>query len=119
SSWCLGILNSHRRFLLSYSAPVLSNAAMIATLLIWGRRLPLTPLAIYLAWGSTIGSLLQFAVQLPTIRQLVPDLRFNLNLSDHVRTAIRNFGPVFVSRGVVQISAFVDSLLASLLGNGA
>jgi putative peptidoglycan lipid II flippase len=32
---------------------------------------------------------------------------------------IRNFFPVFVSRGVVQISAFVDALLASLLGTGA
>ena len=32
---------------------------------------------------------------------------------------MRNFAPVFVSRGVVQISAYVDSLLASLLGEGA
>ena len=32
SAWCLGILNSHRRFLLSYAAPVIWNAAMIATL---------------------------------------------------------------------------------------
>ncbi len=37
----------------------------------------------------------------------------------HVRDVIRNFAPVFVSRGVVQISAYVDSLLASLLGEGA
>src|SRR4051812_31756079 len=28
SAWCLGILNSHRKFLLSYSAPVLWNAVM-------------------------------------------------------------------------------------------
>jgi putative peptidoglycan lipid II flippase len=32
---------------------------------------------------------------------------------------IRNFAPVFVSRGVVQISAYVDALLASLLPTGA
>jgi putative peptidoglycan lipid II flippase len=121
SSWCLGILNSHRRFLLSYSAPVLSNAAMIATLVIWGPGMQqqLPRLAIYLAWGSTVGSLLQFLVQVPTILKLVPDLRFTLDWSDHVRTMIRNFGPVFISRGVVQISAFVDSLLASLLPTGA
>jgi putative peptidoglycan lipid II flippase len=36
-----------------------------------------------------------------------------------VREVLRNFGPVFVSRGVVQISAYVDSLLASLLPQGA
>jgi putative peptidoglycan lipid II flippase len=38
---------------------------------------------------------------------------------EHVRTVLRNFGPVFVSRGVVQISAYVDSLLASFLPTGA
>jgi putative peptidoglycan lipid II flippase len=37
----------------------------------------------------------------------------------HVRTVLRNFVPVFVSRGVVQISAFVDAWLASWLGTGA
>ena len=37
----------------------------------------------------------------------------------NVRTVIRNFLPVFVSRGVVQISAFVDTWLASWLGTGA
>src|SRR5580658_6515599 len=29
SAWCLGILNSHRRFFLSYSVPVVWNATMI------------------------------------------------------------------------------------------
>jgi putative peptidoglycan lipid II flippase len=32
---------------------------------------------------------------------------------------LRNFGPVFVSRGVVQISAYVDQMLASFLDEGA
>jgi len=119
SAWCLGILNSHHRFLLSYSAPVLWNLAMIATLIVWGARTPLPNLAVLLAWGSVAGSALQFFVQLPTIRSLVPDLRLRLELSDQVETTIRNFGPVFVSRGVVQISAYVDALLASLLPTGA
>src|SRR3989442_15657648 len=64
SAWCLGVLNSHNRFLLSYTAPVMWNAAMIATLIIYGRS-TLPQLAILLAWGSVIGSALQFAVQLP------------------------------------------------------
>jgi putative peptidoglycan lipid II flippase len=37
----------------------------------------------------------------------------------HVRTVIHSFFPVFMSRGVVQISAFVDAALASFLGQGA
>jgi putative peptidoglycan lipid II flippase len=36
-----------------------------------------------------------------------------------VRAVVVNFVPVFVSRGVVQMSAYVDTLLASLLGTGA
>lgn len=119
SAWCLAILNSHHRFLLSYTAPVLWNIAMIATLIFWGGRTPLPELAAMLAWGSVVGSALQFVVQLPVIRQLVPDLRLNLDLSKHVRTTVRNFVPVFVSRGVVQISAYIDALLASLLPTGA
>jgi len=46
--------------------------------------------------------------------------RLALRLSNtHVRTVLKNFVPVFISRGVVQISAFVDAWLASWLGTGA
>ena len=38
SAWCLGVLNSHHRFLLSYAAPVMWNAAMIATLVVFGGQ---------------------------------------------------------------------------------
>ena len=119
SAWCLGILNSHRRFLLSYLAPVIWNVAMIATLLWWGGFTPLPRLAVILAWGAVAGSALQMLVQLPAVLRLVPDLRFRLELSEHVRATVRNFVPVFVSRGVVQISAYIDEVLASLLPTGA
>src|SRR6202162_6260059 len=36
SAWCLGVLNSHRRFLLSYTAPVMWAAAMLASLVLYG-----------------------------------------------------------------------------------
>jgi putative peptidoglycan lipid II flippase len=66
------------------------------------------------------GSALQFGVQLPTVLRLLRRLRLVLDVaSEHVREVMRNFVPVFVSRGVVQISAFVDAMLASLLGEGA
>lgn len=120
SAWCLGILNSHQRFLLSYCAPVLWNIAMIVTLTIFGAHSALPQLARMLAWGSVAGSALQFLVQVPVVWRLVPDLRVALDTtSGHVRAVVRAFGPVFVSRGVVQISAYVDALLASLLPTGA
>ena len=119
SAWCLGILNSHRRFLLSYIAPVIWNVAMIVTLLWWGGITPLPRLAILLAIGAVAGSALQMLVQMPSVLALVPGLRLRLEFSEHVRTTARNFVPVFVSRGVVQISAYIDALLASLLPTGA
>jgi putative peptidoglycan lipid II flippase len=120
SAWCLGILNSHHRFLLSYTAPVLWNLSMIGTLLLFGGREAQPQLAMTLAWGSVVGSALQFLVQLPVVLGLVPGLRVVLDTaSEHVRAVVRNFGPVFVSRGVVQISAYVDMWLASFLGTSA
>jgi putative peptidoglycan lipid II flippase len=120
SAWCLGVLNSHHRFLLSYAAPVMWNAAMIATLVAFGASSSLPRLAVLLAWGSVIGSFVQFAVQVPVVLRLAPDLRFALDIaSDHVKIVTRNFVPVFISRGVVQVSAYIDALLASLLPTGA
>ena len=120
SAWCLGILNSHRKLFLSYAAPVMWSAAMIATLLIFGGRSSLSQLAVTLAWGSVLGSALQFGIQLPVVLKLARHLRMRLDLdSTHVREVIRNFVPVFISRGVVQISAYIDALLASLLPTGA
>jgi putative peptidoglycan lipid II flippase len=118
SAWCLGILNSHRKFFLSYTAPVIWNVAMIVTMF-WYRELDESDLAFRLAWGSVIGSALQFVVQLPTVLGLARRLRFRLDTaSAHVREVMRNFGPVFISRGVVQISAYVDQMLGSLLVEG-
>ena len=119
SAWCLGILNSHRKFFLSYAAPVIWNAAMIATMIIYRDR-NLESLAIDLAWGTVLGSALQFGIQLPTVMRLLRRLRLHLDTgSAHVREVIRNFAPVSISRGVVQISAYVDQALATLLGTGA
>jgi putative peptidoglycan lipid II flippase len=67
-----------------------------------------------------VGSGLQFLVQVPSVIAVAPHLRLGVDTaSDPVRTVGRNFGPVLVSRGIVQISAYVDQLLASLLGTGA
>ena len=129
SAWCLGVLNSHRRFFLSYTAPVVWNLTLIAALAWAGwpsRPVPLSNLGVwgrvaaFAAWGSVLGSALQFAVQLPTVLRLLRRVRPALGLANaHVRTVLKNFVPVFISRGVVQISAFVDAWLASWLGTGA
>jgi putative peptidoglycan lipid II flippase len=73
-----------------------------------------------LAWGSVLGSGLQVGVQAPHVLRLARRLRIRWDTrSAHVREAIRNFVPVFIARGVVQISAFVDGMLASPLPTGS
>ena len=120
SAWCLAILNSHRRFLLAYGAPVIWNVAIIAATL-WphGTRVP-EQLVLWTAWGAVIGSVLQIAVQLPLVLKLTGGVKLSLDLGNpRVRLVVKNFVPVFISRGVVQISAFIDAMIASLLPVGA
>ncbi|HQH27902.1 MAG TPA: murein biosynthesis integral membrane protein MurJ, partial [Oligoflexia bacterium] len=120
SAWCLGVLNSHRRFFMSYAAPVIWNASLIAALLIYGGRCREYDLALILAWSSVLGSLLQLLVQLPTTIKLVEKLVLKVDRClQSLRLVVRNFFPVVIGRGVVQISAYVDSIIASLLPSGA
>jgi len=120
SAWCLGVLNSHGHFFLSYAAPVLWNAAMIVSLIGFGNGRNQFPLAEILAWGSVAGSALQAGIQLPSVLRLVKHLHLSWNVAvPGVWTVICNFVPVFISRGVVQIGAYIDALIASFLPTGA
>ena len=122
SAWCLGVLNSHRRFFLSYVAPVLWNIAMIAALLGFGGRLMSSrvgqmQLAVVVAWATVAGAGLQLMAQFPGAFRLNRGLHLSLALSSEpVRKVIRNFFPALLSRGVVQLSAYIDQVLASYLG---
>lgn len=120
SAWCLGVLNSHHRFFISYTAPVAWNLTIIGTLLWYGSTSSQFELAEIAAWGALVGSALQFGVQIPTVVKLMPRLLPVIDVANkHVRTVVKNFFPVFISRGVIQISAFVDEIIASYLPFGA
>lgn len=120
SAWCLGVLNSHGKFFLSYAAPIIWNASMIGSLLWFGPRATEWKLAEYVAWAAVLGSFLQILVQWPSVSALLTRFRASLDSSNpNVRTVVINFVPAFISRGVVQISAYVDAVLASLLPTGA
>ncbi|HEY4955761.1 MAG TPA: murein biosynthesis integral membrane protein MurJ [Gemmatimonadaceae bacterium] len=120
SAWCLGILNSHRKFFVSYTAPVVWNIAMIGALVGFGRGTPQVRLAEIVAWASVVGSALQFGVQLPLVLKLAGGIRLNMGVgTPSARSVFRNFLPAFVSRGVVQLSAFIDAFIASWLPTGA
>lgn len=121
SAWCLGVLNSHGRFFLPYVAPVLWNAAQVMILAVaafgdWSPR----GAAIALAWGLVAGGALQFGVQAVAVWRLAPDLRPSFGRGNAaVADVRRRFGPAVLGRGVLQLSGYLDLVLASLLVTGA
>jgi putative peptidoglycan lipid II flippase len=122
SAWCLGVLNSHGRFFLSYVAPVLWNVAIIGA--VTGTALLITTdeiaLATAMAWGALAGSLLQLGVQLPTVLKSAEGLRLTASLSvPGVRTVVNRFGHVVAGRGGVQLASYADLIATSLLAAGA
>jgi putative peptidoglycan lipid II flippase len=120
AGWCMGVLGAHRRFFLPNVASVLWNLAMLLALLLEGGRRSPEGLATVVIWASLAGCLLQLSVQLPLAWRLAgrPRLGFNWR-SPHVRTVVAGFLPRTATRGVNQVSAYVDVVLASLLPAGA
>jgi putative peptidoglycan lipid II flippase len=123
SAFCIGVLNSHHKFFLSYAAPVVWSAAIVVALILGahtGGRGDQGHIAIYAAWGAVVGGGLQLAVQLPSVLRLLgKGARLSLGRGDvHVREVVRNFLPVVAGRGVYQLSAYIDTLIASWLPVG-
>lgn len=115
SAWCLGVLNSHKRFFLSYAAPVVWNGAILVVLVVLRDAAP-DPLIRAVAWATVVGSVLQFAVQLPAVVRLLGrfDPRPGLG-APGVADVLKGFVPAVAARGVVQVSAYVDTAFATLL----
>lgn len=120
SAFCLGILNAHRHYLLSYAAPVLWSLAQIVG---FGLALALDQQAVDIArWGAiamVVGSLGQLLVQVPTVRSIGGLGRPSVSIGPELREVLRRFLPAVGGRGVVQLSSYVDLALASFLAAGA
>jgi putative peptidoglycan lipid II flippase len=120
AGWCLGVLNSHRRFFLPYAAPTLWNVAQIATMIGLSGAFAGGDLAVWLAWGTLAGAALQLGVQVPAAVRLAGGFDFRPSLAvAGVRDVLVAWTPVVIGAGVVQISSFVDTFLASFLEEGA
>lgn len=129
SSWCLGVLNSHRKFFLSYVAPVIWNFAQILMVVGFGWTVyagatggldtASVELVKVLGWATVIGAGAQLLMQLPGVLKVERNLTYKFRWNDHVHEVVSKFLPVVGARGVIQISAWVDVWLASFLAVGA
>ncbi|MEX1258417.1 MAG: murein biosynthesis integral membrane protein MurJ [Gemmatimonadota bacterium] len=122
SAWALGVLNTHRRFFLSYAAPIAWNAAMIVAMVGggWVWELSGEALANVLAWGAVAGGALQLGILMPVAVRLLGEFRPSLaTKAEGVAEAFRNFVPMVSARGAVNLSGLLDVALASYLASGA
>ena len=121
SSWCLGVLNAHRKFFLAFAAPILWNAAQIVFALIaWTQNWSDASIAKAAAWGVLVGGILQFIIQIPVVMKVSPSLKLGLKRgSNAVREIVSKFFPAVMGRGIVQFSGFLDLFLAGFLATGA
>ncbi len=112
-----GVLNVYRRFAVPAFTPVLLNLSIIGSAIFLAKYFD--PPIKALAWGVFIGGVAQLAFQVaPLIRiGMLPRPRFDWR-DPGVRRVMRNMGPALIGVSAAQISALINTQLASLLGDG-
>jgi putative peptidoglycan lipid II flippase len=112
-----GVLNVYRQFAIPAVTPVLLNLSII------GAAIFLAPFCnppiIALAWGVFIGGVLQLALQLFPLARIgmLAAPRFDWR-DEGVRRVLKAMGPAIIGVSAAQISALINTQLASTLGNG-
>jgi len=118
----LGILNSLKKFSIPAFAPVVLNVSMIASGVFICPRLGDTPEQQVYGWvfGALFGSFLEILIQwIPSVKEGLAWKPF-INLKDE---GLRRIGklmiPATLAQSVTQINLLVNTILASLLAEGA
>ncbi len=113
-----GIQNTHGRFSLPASTPIIFNSCLIIAAIFIAPKYEL-PIYI-LAWGVVMAGLMQLFIQFIPLKQIdrlpVPKIDF------HHPGAIKVFKlmiPAIIAGGILQINLLVDTIFASLLTTGS
>lgn len=113
-----GVLNTYGRFSIPAITPALLNLSMISAVIFLAPHLDRPVFA--LAWGVTLGGVLQLGLQLHAVARLGM-LRFPSVDWTHpgVRRVLTLMGPAVFGVSVAQINLLVDTLIASFLIEGS
>ena len=113
-----GIQNTHGRFSLPASTPIIFNSCLIIAAIFIAPKYEL-PIYI-LAWGVVMAGLMQLFIQFFPLKQIdrlpVPKIDF------HHPGTIKVFKlmiPAIIAGGILQINLLVDTIFASLLTTGS
>jgi putative peptidoglycan lipid II flippase len=118
-AYLMALLNAHKMFMLSSLAAGLLNLTIIFASLwcYWSGRL--SPEV--LAWSVILGGIFQFMILIPSLRGLnIPfDFSWASLSSLPVKRAVMTFLPGALSASLVPAMAFINSLFAARLEEGA
>src|SRR5262245_60415006 len=114
----MGVLNTHGRFFAAAIGPALLNVGMISAVLWLAPRVE--PPILALAIGVLVGGVAQVLVQVPALRRcgllVAPS-------SDLLHPALRRVArlllPAVFGLAALQVTVFVNTMLASLLSTGS
>jgi putative peptidoglycan lipid II flippase len=114
----MGALNTYGRFFASALGPALLNVGIIGAVLLLARRLD--PPILSLAIGVLVGGVAQLLIQVPGLRSLGLLVRPSLELGHPALGRVaRLLLPAAFGLAAVQVTVFVNTLLASLLPTGS
>lgn len=108
-----GSLNGADQYLLPALSPLLSSSMVIGAVVIFGH----TGDPVILAWGTLLGALAQWLIQVPVQAQAGlgrPRLRFEWR-SPEVKAVGLLMLPAVISAGMVHINVYVDMFFASFV----
>ncbi len=112
-----GVLNVYRKFAIPAFTPVLLNLSIIGAAIFLAPYCD--PPIIALAWGVTIGGILQLALQLRPLAKIAMLAAPRFDWRDEgVRRVLAAMGPAVLGVSAAQISALINTQLASALGDG-
>jgi putative peptidoglycan lipid II flippase len=119
----MGVLNARDRYATPALAPTLFNVASIVAaftlcpLVFWAFGWP----TIYgMALGALLGGLLQWLIQIPSLRAEGFRYRWGMQLKDPaLRTMVLMMGAGTFGLAATQVNVFVNSVLAASQGDGA
>lgn len=113
-----GIQNTHGRFSLPASTPIIFNVSLITAAVFIA---PMFEIPIFaLAWGVLVAGFMQLSIQVLPLKQInrlpIPRLDFSNPGSKKV---FQLMIPAILAGGIIQINLLVDTIFASLLVTGS
>ena len=118
SALAMGVLNAHGRFFAAALGPAIQNIGIIVCVLALASRM--SPPIMALAVGVLVGGLAQLIVQIPDLRRcdalVSPSREWNHAALGRIAHLLL---PAVFGLAAVQVSVFVNTLLASFLPAGS